>query len=45
MISVSLREETRSDFDEIRTLLINAFEGFEEANLVEKIRTSEFYML
>ncbi|MEO9887400.1 MAG: N-acetyltransferase [Balneola sp.] len=44
MISVSLREEVRSDFDEIRTLLINAFEGFEEANLVEKIRTSEFYI-
>lgn len=44
MISVKIREEIRTDFDEIKALLENAFEGSEEADLVERIRNSTYYI-
>ena len=44
MISIELREEIRSDFGEISALLKNAFDGLEEANLVDRIRSSNYYI-
>jgi predicted N-acetyltransferase YhbS len=44
MINVEIREETASDFEAIRSVLLNAFEGDEEADLVDRIRSSEFYV-
>ncbi len=44
MIDVEIREETASDYKAVRSVLLDAFESPDEADLVERIRASEFYV-
>jgi predicted N-acetyltransferase YhbS len=44
MINVEIREENASDYEAVRAVLVNAFESSDEADLVERIRSSQFYI-
>lgn len=44
MISINIREEKASDHEGVRKVLLDAFESSDEAELVERIRSSEFFV-
>ncbi|HAH52435.1 MAG TPA: GNAT family N-acetyltransferase [Balneola sp.] len=44
MISINIREEKASDYEAVKKVLLDAFETSEEAELVERIRSSKFYV-
>lgn len=44
MINVEIREENASEYEAVRAVLLNAFESSDEADLVERIRSSEFFV-